>query len=91
MTSLLDQGYTPEQMLEVLFEDLGLVITDTLPTQFSCNCSKKRVEQAVVSIGRKEIEAMIRDGEDIEVKCHFCNTAYQYTVEELKQILKRSR
>ncbi|EOS82107.1 hypothetical protein C817_00022 [Dorea sp. 5-2] len=91
VTSLLDQGYTPEQMLEVLFEDLGLVITDTLPTQFSCNCSKKRVEQAVVSIGRKEIEAMIRDGEDIEVKCHFCNTAYQYTVEELKQILKRSR
>ena len=89
VTSLLDQGYTPEQMLEVLFEDLGLVITDTLPTQFSC--SKKRVEQAVVSIGRKEIEAMIRDGEDIEVKCHFCNTAYQYTVEELKQILKRSR
>ena len=91
VTSRLDQGYTPEQMLEVLFEDLGLVITDTLPTQFSCNCSKKRVEQAVVSIGRKEIEAMIRDGEDIEVKCHFCNTAYQYTVEELKQILKRSR
>ena len=91
VTSLLDQGYTPERMLEVLFEGLGLEITDTIPTRFFCNCSKERVEQAVVSIGRKEIEAMIRDGEDIEVKCHFCNTAYQYTVEELKQILKRSR
>ena len=45
----------------------------------------------MVSIGKKEIEEMIRDGEDIEVKCHFCNTAYHYTVEELKKILKRSR
>lgn len=91
VTSLLDQGYTPEGMLEVLFEDLGLEIADTIPTQFFCNCSKERVEQAVVSIGKKEIEEMIRDGEDIEVKCHFCNTAYRYTVEELKKILKRSR
>lgn len=91
VTSLLDQGYTPERMLEVLFEGLGLEITDTIPTRFFCNCSKERVEQAVVSIGKKEIEEMIRDGEDIEVKCHFCNTAYKYTVEELKEILKRSR
>ena len=91
VTSLLDQGDTPERMLEVLFEGLGLEITDTIPTRFFCNCSKERVEQAVVSIGKKEIEEMIRDGEDIEVKCHFCNTAYHYTVEELKKILKRSR
>lgn len=91
VTSLLDQGYTPERMLEVLFEGLGLEIMDTIPTRFFCNCSKERVEQAVVSIGKKEIEEMIRDGEDIEVKCHFCNTAYKYTVEELKEILKRSR
>ncbi len=91
VTSLLDQGYTPERMLEVLFEGLGLEITDTIPTRFFCNCSKERVEQAVVSIGKKEIEEMIRDGADIEVKCHFCNTAYHYTVEELKKILKRSR
>ena len=91
VTSLLDQGYTPERMLEVLFEGLGLEITDTIPTRFFCNCSKERVEQAVVSIGKKEIEEMIRDGEDIEVTCHFCNTAYHYTVEELKKILKRSR
>ena len=44
-----------------------------------------------MSIGRKEIQAMIEDGEDIEVKCHFCNTAYKYTVEELKEIIKRSK
>ena len=91
VTALLDQGYTPEQLLETLLGNLGLEITDTVPTQFYCNCSKKRVEQAVVSIGRKEIQEMIDDGEDIEVKCHFCNTAYRYTVDELKNIIKRSK
>ncbi len=91
VTAMLDKGYTPEQLLEVLFEGLGLEITDTMPARFYCNCSKERVEQAVVSIGRKEIQEMIQDGEDIEVKCHFCNTAYRYTVEELKEILKHSK
>ena len=91
VTSLLNQGYTPEQLLEVLFEGLGLEVTDTVPAQFCCNCSKERVEHAVASIGRKEIQDMIQDGEDIEVKCHFCNTAYRYTVEELREIIKRSK
>ena len=91
VTSILKQGHMPEELLEILFEGLGLEITDTMPTQFYCNCSKERVEQAVMSIGRKEIQAMIEDGEDIEVKCHFCNTAYKYTVEELKEIIKRSK
>lgn len=91
VTSLLNQGYTPEQLLEVLFEGLGLEVTDTVPAQFYCNCSKERVEHAVASIGRKEIQEMIQDGEDIEVKCHFCNTAYRYTVEELREIIKRSK
>lgn len=91
VTELLNRGYTPEQLLEEIFGDLGLEITDTIETKFYCNCSKERVEQAVVSIGRKDIQEMIDDGEDIEVKCHFCNTSYKYTVEELKDIIKRSR
>ena len=91
VTDFLDKGYTPEQMLEKLIGYLDLEITDTIPTQFYCNCSKERVEQAVASIGRKDIQEMIDEGKDIEVKCHFCNTAYNYTVEDLKNILKRSK
>ena len=91
VTDFLDKGYTPEQMLEKLIGHLDLEITDTIPTQFYCNCSKERVEQAVASIGRKDIQEMIDEGKDIEVKCHFCNTAYNYTVEGLKNILKRSK
>lgn len=91
VTALLDKGNTPEQLLEELLGNLGLEITDTISTQFFCNCSKERVEQAVVSIGRKDIQEMIDEGEDIEVKCHFCNTAYRYTIDELKEIMKRSK
>ncbi len=91
VTELLDRGYTPEQLLEELLGNVGLEITDTISTQFSCNCSKERVEKAVASIGEKDIREMIEEGKDIEVKCHFCNSAYHYTVEDLKKIIKRSR
>ena len=91
VTELLDKGYTPEQLLEELLGNVGLEITDTMPTRFYCNCSKERVEQAVASVGKKDIQEMINDGKPIEVKCHFCNTAYHYSVEDLKNILKRSK
>ena len=91
VTDHLKKGKTPEQILEILLGNLGLEITSTMPTKFYCNCSKERVEKAVISVGKKEIQDMIDDGQDIEVKCHFCNTAYKYSVEELKDILKRCK
>ncbi len=91
VTELLDKGFTPERILEELLGNVGLEITDTMSAKFTCNCSKERVEKAVASIGRKDIREMIDEGKDIEVKCHFCNSAYNYTVEDLKRIIKRSR
>ena len=67
VTELLDKGYTPEQLLEELLGNVGLEITDTMPTRFYCNCSKERVEQAVASVGKKDIQEMINDGKPIEV------------------------
>lgn len=90
VTELLDHGCTPEGLLEELLGNLGIEVLDTLPTQFHCNCSKERVEKAVASVGREDLQAMIDDGEDIEVKCDFCNSTYKYTVDELKEILKES-
>ena len=91
VTSMLDNGPTPEQMLEQVLEGLDLEITDTMPAQFYCNCSKKRIEKAIISIGKKDIQEMIDEGKEIEVKCHFCNTAYKYSVDELKELLKQAR
>lgn len=91
VTSYLDRGFTPEQLLLELLGEFGLEILDQMDTKFSCNCSKERVEKAIVSIGRKDINEMIQEGKPIEVKCHFCNTAYEFTVEDLKRIIKRSK
>ena len=91
VTSVLDEGKTAEEMLEILLDGLDMEITDTMPAQFYCNCDKKRVEKAIISIGKKDIEEMIADNKDIEVNCHFCNTSYTFSVEELKVLLQKSR
>lgn len=90
VTSMLDNGHIPEEMLGQVLEGLDLEITDTLPAEFYCNCSKERIEKAIISVGRREIQSMIDDGREIEVKCHFCNTAYKYSEDELKELLKRA-
>ena len=91
VTAMLDNGHTPEEMLNHVLEGLDVEITDTLPAKFDCNCSKERIEKAIISVGKKEIQEMIDDGKDIEVKCHFCNPAYTFSVDELKELLKKSR
>ncbi len=91
VTELLNRGLTPEGILEELLGDLGFTVNDTIPTAFSCNCSKERVEKAIISIGSKEIREMIREGKPIEVKCHFCNEAYSFNIEELKKILEKAK
>ena len=90
ITALLDKDMTPEEILEELLGDLGLEILDTIPTQFSCNCSKSRVEKALMSIGRDDLMEMIHDGNPVELNCHFCNTNYEFSIDELKQLIKDS-
>lgn len=90
VTSYLDRGFTPEQLLEELIGEFGVEFLERAEASFSCNCNKDRVEKAIVSIGRKELNEMVQEGKPIEVKCHFCNTAYEFTAEDLKNIVKRS-
>lgn len=88
VTAMLDAGDTPEKILENLLGDLGLEITEKQPCRFHCNCSKERVSKAIISIGSKDLQEMIDDGKPIEVNCHFCNTNYEFSVEELKALKK---
>ena len=87
VTEMLEQGYTPEKMLEELLGELDLEISDTIPAAFSCNCSVERITKALLSIQKKDMQSMVDDNEPIEIKCQFCNTAYKFSVEELKKIL----
>nr|WP_297872803.1 Hsp33 family molecular chaperone HslO [uncultured Blautia sp.] len=91
VTGMLEEGKTPEQILETLLEGFDLEINDRIPTQFHCNCSKERVEKALISIGKKEIKEMIDEGQEIEMNCHFCNKNYLFSVEELKRIYRECR
>lgn len=91
VTTMLDKGMSPEQILETVLEGMDVEYTDRMDTNFVCNCSKNRVEKALISIGKKDIQEMIDEGKTIEMHCHFCNTSYEFTVDELKEILKKSR
>ncbi|MDO4275451.1 MAG: Hsp33 family molecular chaperone HslO [Eubacteriales bacterium] len=91
VTNLLEEGHTPESLLEKALEGFDVEISDRVPTQFYCNCSKNRVEKALISIGRKDLNELIQEGKDIEMNCHFCNTNYTFNVEELKEILRRCK
>lgn len=91
VTSVLDEGSSPEQMLHILLEGLDVQIADTMETRYLCDCSKERVEKAIISIGKKDIQEMIEEGKEIEVNCHFCNKNYTFSVEELKGMLKHTR
>ena len=91
VTNLLEEGDTPESLLEKVLEGFDVQINEKMDTRFHCNCSKERVEKALISIGRKELNEMIQEGKPIEMNCHFCNTNYNFTVEELKEILRRCK
>lgn len=87
VTSMMDEGMTPEMILEHILGDLGLEITEHSDVRFHCNCSKERVSEALATLNQGDIQEMVDDGETIEVKCFFCNTAYNFTVDELKEML----
>ena len=91
VTTLLEQGHTPESLLEQVLEGFDIEINDTIPTEFYCNCDKNRVEKALISIGRKELNELIQEGKEVELNCHFCNTNYVFSVEELKEILRKCK
>lgn len=91
VTSMLDGGNSPEQMLELLLEGLELQITDTMPVAFTCDCCREKIEKVLISLGGKELKDMINEGKEIEVNCSFCCKHYKFDVDELKALYERSR
>ncbi len=88
ITDMLEQGMTPENILEYILGDMKLEILDKVSTQYHCDCSKDRVSKAIASINKNDIKEMVEAGEDIEVNCQFCANSYKITVDELKKMLK---
>ena len=88
---MLERGMSPEDILEEILGGLDLQITEKRDIRFHCNCSKEKVAFALATIDPKDIQEMIDDGETIEVKCHFCNKTYNFTIEDLKEIQKNNK
>ena len=88
VTMMLERGLTPEGILEEILGDFGLEIVDTVPAAFVCDCSKERVSRALSTISKKDLDSIINAGESIEVKCQFCNKAYNFDIDELKELRK---
>ena len=90
ITALLNAGKTPEEILTDILGEFGFEILSKMPVQFHCDCDRSRVEKAIISIGKKEIQDMINEGREIEVNCQFCNKHYKFSVDELEDMLKRA-
>ncbi len=91
VTDMMKDGMTPEDILAEILGEFDLVINETLPVQFVCNCSKEHIARALISMGKDELQKIIDDGEAITVNCHFCNTDYTYSVDEIKELLQFAR
>ena len=82
VTTMMEQGMTPEEMLLHIFEGVDIEFTE-----FYCDCSKEKVKRALAAISDKDLQDIVNDDEDIEVKCFFCNTAYKFSIADIKDIL----
>ena len=89
-TVMLEQGLDPEGMIGRVMEGLPYQINAHLPAAYRCECSRERVERAMISIGRKDLQEMIEEGEPAEVRCEFCSRRYIFSIEDLKGLLARS-
>lgn len=87
ITHLLDMGYTPEKIIEILGQGLQVNFKENLPVQFKCRCSRERVKNALASLDKKALAEMGQD-EVTEAHCDFCNTTYTFSKAEVEEILK---
>ena len=87
VTAMMEKGMSPEAILEHFLGDMGLVISEKQPVRFHCDCSKEKVAGVLSTIQKSDLQDIIDDGEEIEVKCHFCNTAYNFSIEELRDMI----
>ena len=88
VTGMLDRGLTAQQLLETVMGDMDLEILETTPVEYRCYCSRDRVTATLISLGRKELEEIVEEGETVHIECQFCDTIYDFTPGEIKDILE---
>ncbi len=85
VTDYFEKGYSPEDLMKEILGEIR--IEQTIIPKYRCNCSRERVERALISLGRKELQEMIDDGEEVKLHCDFCNKDYVFSIEEIRDCL----
>ncbi|MDR7856477.1 Hsp33 family molecular chaperone HslO [Tissierella sp.] len=88
VSTLIDKGLSPEDIMHELLDGFEMEILDKIEVKYLCDCSRNGIERVLLSIGKKEIEDMIEEDGEAEVVCHFCNTKYHFSEEELEKLIK---
>ena len=89
VTSMLEAGMTPEDILGQVCSDLGVVFMETTEVSYKCYCSRERVEAALISLGREELTQIMQEGKPFPVECQFCDEIYTFTPEDISELLKK--
>lgn len=87
ISSLIQAGNTPEEILQILFKGEEIRFLDTMPIRYQCKCSKERIVRAIKGLGAEEIKAMMEEDHGAEATCHFCNEVYNVSEAELAELL----
>ena len=88
VTTMLEQGMTPEEVLGQVCGDLGILFMETTEVSYQCYCSRERVTGALLSLGKKELTEIMEEGKTFPVECQFCDTVYEFTPEDIDNLLK---
>ena len=88
VTTMLDQGMTPEDILGQVLGNLGVVFMETTEVSYKCYCDRDRVTSALISLGKKELEEIAAEGKTFPISCQFCDTVYEFTPEDVRGLLK---
>ncbi len=83
ITELLDEGMTPEEIIEYVMAGMEPQIMERRDCRYYCNCSRERVSAAVASISKVDLQELIDEGQEIEVNCHFCDKKYIFSTDAL--------
>ena len=90
VTKMLEAGMTPEDILGQVCGEIGVVFMETTEVAYKCYCSRERVEAALISLGKKELAEIARDGKEFPVECQFCDTVYKFTPEDILKLVENS-
>lgn len=89
MTSMLEDGNTPEDILKILFTEHDVKIYNKIPTEYYCNCSKEKTKKALISVGLTELKSILEEDKGANIHCHFCNTDYKFDENDIINLISK--